>query len=89
MYICGNINGKNMNNTITNIIAKTNPTLIVKQENMIKGMYGKRQIIINYNNSQDLFDLWAFTLRGVNFSKEEKINGVFIENLQTTIEGLI
>jgi len=89
MYICGNINGKNMNNTITNIIAKTNPTLIVKQENMIKGMYGKRQIIINYNNSQDLFDVWAFTLRGVNFSKEEKINGVFIENLQTTIEGLI
>jgi hypothetical protein len=78
-----------MNNTITNIIAKTNPTLIVKQENMIKGMYGKRQIIINYNNSQDLFDVWAFTLRGVNFSKEEKINGVFIENLQTTIEGLI
>ena len=73
---------------VENIIRTTNPTIIVKGENIVKGMYGKRQVVVNYDKSQDLFNLWAFTLKGVNFTKEQKINGVFIEQLKETIEGL-
>lgn len=74
--------------TAENIIRTTNPTTIVKGENMVKGMYGKRQVVVNYDKAQDLFNVWAFTLRGVNITKEEKVNGVFIEQLKETIEGL-
>lgn len=74
--------------TVENIIRTTNPTTIVKGENMVKGMYGKRQVVVNYDKAQDLFNVWAFTLRGVNITKEEKVNGVFIEQLKETIEGL-
>lgn len=74
--------------TVENIIRTTNPTTIVKGENMVKGMYGKRQVVVNYDKAQDLFNVWAFALRGVNFTKEEKVNGVFIEQLKETIEGL-
>jgi len=74
--------------TVENIIRTTNPTTIVKGENMVKGMYGKRQVLVTYDKSQDLFNLRAFTLKGVNFTKEQKINGVFIEQLKETIEGL-
>ena len=73
---------------VENIIRTTNPTTIVKGENMVKGMYGKRQVVVNYDKAQDLFNVWAFTLRCVNFTKEEKVNGVFIEQLKETIEGL-
>ena len=75
--------------TAENIIRTTKPTTIVKGENMVKGMYGKRQVVVNYDKSQDLFNVLAFTLRGVNFTKEEKVNGVFIEQLKETIDGLI
>lgn len=74
--------------TVENIIRTTNPTTIVKGENMVKGMYGKRQVVVNYDKAQDLFNVWAFTLKGVNLTKEEKINGVFIEQLKETIEGM-
>ena len=74
--------------TVENIIRTTNPTTIVKGENMVKGMYGKRQVVVNYDKSQDLFNVWAFTLKGVNFTKEQNINGVFIGELKKTIEGL-
>lgn len=84
MYIQKQINMT----TLENIIISTNPTTIVKGENMVKGMYGKRQVVVNYDKAQDLFNVWAFTLRGVNFTKEEKVNGVFIEQLKETIEGL-
>lgn len=73
---------------VENIIRTTNPSTIVKGENMVKGIYGKRQVVVNYDKAQDLFNVWAFTLRGVNFTKEEKVNGVFIEQLKETIEGL-
>lgn len=73
---------------LTQIIQSTNPTTIVKGKNMIKGMYGKRQVVITYNKSQDLYNMWAFTLKGVNFIKEERINDVFIGDLKQTIEGL-
>jgi ABC-type tungstate transport system permease subunit len=74
--------------TVENIIRTTNPTTIVKGENMVKGMYGKRQVVVNYDKSQDLFNIWAFTLKGVNLIKEYKVNGVFIEQLKETIEGM-
>ena len=74
--------------TVENILRTTNPAIIVKGENMVKGIYGKRQIVITYDKSHDLFDVLAFTLRGTNFTKEEKIKGLFIEQLKETIEGL-
>ena len=55
---------------------------------MVKAIYGKKQIVINYDNSTDLFNIWAFTLKGINFTNETKLNGLFIEDLKTTIEGL-
>jgi hypothetical protein len=70
------------------IIANTNPSKIVLSNNMIKAIYGKKQIVVNYDNSTDLFNIWAFTLKGINFLNETKINGLFIEDLKTTIEGL-
>lgn len=73
---------------VENIIRTTNPTTIVKGENVVKGMYGKRQVVVNYDKAQDLFNVWAFTLKGVDFTKEEKVNGVFIDQLKETIEGL-
>ncbi len=81
MYICI------MENAQT-IIANTNPSKIVLSNNMIKAIYGKKQIVVNYDNSTDLFNIWAFTLKGINFLNETKINGLFIEDLKTTIEGL-
>lgn len=74
--------------TVENIIITTNPTTIVRGENMVKCMYGKRQVVVSYDKAQDLFNVWAFTLRGINFTREEKVNGVFIEQLKETIEGL-
>lgn len=73
---------------VENIIRNTNASIVVKGENMVKGIYGKRQVVVNYDKAQDLFNVWAFTLKGVNFTKETKVNGVFIGQLQETIEGL-
>lgn len=74
---------------VENIIRATNPNMVVKGENMVKGMYGKRQVVVNYDKAQDLFNVWAFTLKGTEFTKEQKINGVFIADLKKTIEGLV
>ena len=73
---------------VQTIIANTNPNQMVLSNNMVKAIYGKKQIVINYDNSTDLFNIWAFTLKGINFSNETKIHGLFIEDLKTTIEGL-
>jgi hypothetical protein len=74
--------------TAENIIRTTGPETIVKGENMVKGIYGKRQVVVSYDKSKDLFNVWDFTLNGANFTKEEKVNGVFIEQLRKTVEGL-
>ena len=73
---------------IQNIIKQTNPSLIVTGENMTKGMYGKRQIVVKYNQSKDLFNVYAFTLKGTNITNEVKINDVFVFDLKSTIERL-
>ncbi len=57
-------------------IAMTNGTKIMAA----KG----RQIVITLEN--DLYNVWAFTLRGVNFTNEAKINGVFADKLQQSIK---
>lgn len=75
-------------NQVENIFRSTAAATIVKGQNMVKGMYGKRQVVVTYDKSADLFNVWAFTLKGVNFTKEQKINGVFISNLKETIEGI-
>lgn len=75
--------------TVENIIKATKPNAIVKGENMVKGMYGKRQIVVNYDKSQDLYNVWAFTLKGTSFTKEQRADGVFISLLKETIDGLM
>lgn len=74
---------------VINIIKSTNPTIIVEGKNMIKGIYGTRQVVVIYKESSDLFDVWAFTLKGVKFSKEEKTAGLFISELKQYIIGVL
>ena len=73
---------------VQQIVLNTLPTTLVIGKEMVKSIYGNRQVVVNYDKSQDLFNVWAFTLKGTKFLNESKINGVFIENLQSTIEGL-
>jgi hypothetical protein len=75
----------------TQILNSTNPKMIVKGENSIKGIYGVRQIQVTYDKGNDLFNLYAFNLnatKSVYPTKEIKIEGVFIEDLKKEIEGL-
>lgn len=80
---------KKMTTQIENILANTNASLIVKSKDSIKAMYGKRHVVVSYDKSQDLFNLYAFNLRGVNISKEETVKGLFISQLKETILNLI
>ncbi len=75
----------------TQIIKSTNPKLIVKGENSITAIYGQRQIKVTYDKAHDLFNLYAFNLnalKSVYPTKEKKIDGVFIEDLNKEIQGL-
>lgn len=48
----------------------------VETANGFKIMAGRgRQIVVTYKN--DMFDVWAYTLRGTNLVKEVKIQDVF------------
>ena len=80
---------KKMTTQIENILANTNASLIVKGKDSIKAMYGKRHVVVSYDKSQDLFNLYAFNLKGVNISKEENVKGLFISQLKETILNLI
>jgi hypothetical protein len=71
------------------IIANTNASVIVKGKDSIKGIYGKRHVVVSYDKSQDLFNLYAFNLKGINISKEETVKGVFINQVKETILNLI
>ena len=74
---------------IENILANTNASFIVKGKDSIKAIYGKRHVIVSYDKAQDLFNLYAFNLRGVNISKEENVKGLFIAQVKETILNLI
>jgi hypothetical protein len=90
--ICLNENKKtkkDMTTQIENILVNTNASLIVKGKDSIKAMYGKRHIVVSYDKSQDLFNLYAFNLRGVNISKEENVKGLYISQVKETILNLI
>jgi hypothetical protein len=84
-----NKNKKDMTTQIENILVNTNATLIVKGKDSIKAMYGKRHVVVSYDKSQDLFNLYAFNLRGVNITKEENVKGLYISQLKETILNLI
>jgi hypothetical protein len=71
------------------IIANTNASVIVKGKDSIKAIYGKRHVVVSYDKSQDLFNLYAFNLRGINISKEETVKGLFINQVKETILNLI
>ncbi len=71
------------------IIANTNASVIVKGKDSIKGIYGKRHVVVSYDKSQDLFNLYAFNLKGINILKEETVKGVFINQVKETILNLI
>jgi hypothetical protein len=56
----------------------------VTLNNGTKIMAGRgRQIMVTVSN--DLFNVYAFTLRGVNMTKEVSVNGVFADQLEETI----
>ena len=74
---------------IEGILSRTNASLIVKGKDSIKAIYGKRHVVVSYDKSQDLFNLYAFNLRGVNISKEENVKGLFINQVKETILNLI
>lgn len=78
-----------MTTQIETILANTNASLIVKGKYSIKAMYGKRHVVVSYDKSQDLFNLYAFNLRGVNISKEQTVNGLYIAQVKETILNLI
>lgn len=78
-----------MTTQIENIFANTNASLIVKGKDSIKAIYGKRHIVVSYDKSQDLFNLYAFNLRGINISREENVNGLYIAQVKETILNLI
>jgi hypothetical protein len=75
----------------TQILKSTYPKYIINGENSIKGIYGNRQIEITYDKGKDLFNLYAFNLnvtKSIYPTKEERIDGVFIEDLKNAIEVL-
>lgn len=78
-----------MTTQIENILVNTNASLIVKGKDSIKAMYGKRHVVVSYDKSQDLFNLYAFNLRGVNITKEENVKGLYISQVKETILNLI
>ena len=80
---------KKMTTQIENILVNTNASLIVKGKDSIKAMYGKRHVVVSYDKSQDLFNLYAFNLRGVNITKEENVKGLYISQVKETILNLI
>jgi hypothetical protein len=52
--------------------------------NGTKIMAGKgRQVMVTVKN--DLFDVYAFTLKGINMTKEVKVSGLFAEQLEEAI----
>ena len=92
MYHCNGAATKTKNKMTTqieNILVNTNASLIVKGKDSIKAMYGKRHVVVSYDKSQDLFNLYAFNLRGVNITKEENVKGLYISQVKETILNLI
>jgi hypothetical protein len=73
----------------TKILAATFPKMIVDGKDCVKGIYeGSRHVHIKYNSGADLFDVWAFTLRGTNLLKEKKEKGVLLCQLRTVIDSV-
>jgi hypothetical protein len=73
---------------MTTITTATKMTIGYKFEvalsNGTKIMAGKgRQIMVTVSN--DLYNVYAFTLKGVNLVKEVKMNGIFAEQLNEAI----
>lgn len=78
-------------NQVIQILNSTNPKMVISGENLMKGIYGTRQVHVTYDKSHDLFNLYAFNLnvsKSINPTKEARIEGVFIEDLKKEIEGL-
>lgn len=80
--------GLDMNNAL-NIINSTYPKMIMTWDNGFKAIYGKRHVLVSYNKGTDLFDLHAFNIRGVNMTKEVKIEGVYIDQLKQQLNEVI
>lgn len=74
---------------VINTINKFSPKAIVTTETSAKGIFGTRHIQVSYNKAMDTFSIYAFTLKGIKISKEQTIDNIYINDLTTTIHGLI
>lgn len=70
------------------IIKSTYPKVIVSSNTSTKGIYNNNRHIV-VTESNDTFNVWAFTLKGVNIVNEQKIDDIFISELKNVIQSLI